>query len=669
MSVPPNNNTGSLASSLKRERHKNESPIHHNIESGIYRAITTGQPDPEGRGRLAAYVPKLGGDPDHPMFFQYASPMGGSNASGSYGMFSVPPDSGITILVFFADNGDLSEGYWFAVAQEVPNVAAGGPAGKARDDGTGQGTGAFTDIPSADNVTGSLAELQSGNYSNNSSNSDSQTAWTTTEAQRVEQLYSSGALSESNAYERLSSGERSYAISKGYIQSEGDQNSDSNQSIPQNHPRNINVAGQGIYTDAVRGQTTASPIRNASYEQPQHSSVHGWRTPGSNAITMDDGNISPDGEIHPNQIRIQTGSGASVILDGTNDLIYIVNSTGSGWVEVGAEGEIMAYASGSISMRAEKDFNIHADQNINMEAGDRINIKSGNNFTVNSGNQAHLKSKGSQFFDSGGANHTKVATNMYASTGGDIHLNGPQAALSPELSTTSHPDIQEGSSTRVDDSIVSTMPSHEPMTRSNPGVAGTYPGGESSSSNGGVQPDPNSSQGQGEAAGQDGPPPELDDTEGLATIRSRSGVTTQVAAVFQRNFQGFIDDLEATGYVVRLLGGYCNRNARGSSRPSYHAMGAAIDVNYDVNGYGSRPTGWHGPTTRGSQFGCDLPTNVSEIAARHGLGWGGNWSNPWDPMHFSAGSGERGAYQFARTYSIVKTADITGQRSVRQWTG
>jgi hypothetical protein len=700
MSIPPNDNSNSLAQSIKREKVRSESPIHANIQSGIYRAITTGQPDPEGRGRLAAYVPKLGGDPDHPMFFQYASPTGGSNGSGSYGFFSVPPDAGVTILVFFAENGELSEGYWFAVAQEVPNVLAGGPAGPARNDGTGQGSGAFTDVPSADTVSGSLAEHQGsgattsgdggdglrGNSSTDTP-SDETAAWTTADAQEVERLRSFNEdIGGGRVRAQLTPGERAYAISRGYI-SAGREDSptpevtnpdsiddaraarNAPENTRPNHDRNVNVAGQGLYTDPVRGQSTASPIRNASYETPQHSSVHGWRTPGSNAITMDDGNISPDGEIHPNQIRIQTGSGASVILDGTNDLIYVVNSTGSGWVEIGAQGEIMAYAKGSISMRAENDFNIRADKNINMEAGQKINIKSGDNFSVNSGNQTHIKSDGSQFYDSGGSNHTKVRTNMYASTGGDIHLNGPQAAMSPGLSTTSHPDIQEGSSTQVSDSIVSNMPSHEPMMRSNPGVGGSYPGGDSSGANGGVQNDPNSSQGQGEASGQDGPPPELDDAEGLATITSRGGASTQVAAVFQRNFQGFIDDLEATGYVVRMLGGYCNRNARGSSRPSYHAMGAAIDVNWDVNGYGSRPRGWDGNTTRGSQYGCDLPLNVSEIAARHGLGWGGNWSSPWDPMHFSAGSGERGAYQFPRNYKVVTTADITGQRSVRQWTG
>ena len=539
MSIP-NNSSNSLASSLRDQRRHSETPVNKNVQSGIYRAITTGQPDPEGRGRLAAYIPKLGGDPDNPLFFQYASPFGGENAGGSYGFFSVPPDAGVTILVFFAENGELSEGYWFAVTQQVHNVAAGGPAGPARNDGTGQGEGAFTDVPSADTVADDLAAArgigatESGDRGDGlrGPSSSTEAAWTTADAQEVERLRSfNEEIGGGRAMAQLTPGERAYAISRGYIQGSTvdttddaraarnadnstvdpdardprgrDQRNDPENTRP-NHGRNVNAAGQGVYSDPVRGQTTASPVRNASFETPQPSSVYGWRTPGSNAITMDDGIVSDTGEIHPNQIRIQTGSGASVILDGTNDLIYIVNSTGSGWVEIGAQGEIMAYAQGSISMRAEKDFNIRADKNINMEAGEKINIKSGNNFAVNSGNQAHIKSDGSQFFDSGGSNHTKVSTNMYVSTGGDLHLNGPQAAMSPGLSTTSHPDIQSGSSTQVSDSIVSSMPSHEPMMRSNPGVAGTVPGGETSGANGGVQPDAGSVAGQDGAAGQEG---------------------------------------------------------------------------------------------------------------------------------------------------------------------
>ena len=280
-------------------------------------------------------------------------------------MFSVPPDAGVTILVFFADNGEITEGYWFAVAQEVPSIT-GGASGTAKADGTGQGEGAFKDVPSA----------------------------------KVRPITMRDAISTP----------------------ENEQ---------ENANKNANTAGQGIYSDNLRGQTTASPHRDANYETTQHSKVYGWSTPGGNYISMDDGSVGDDGVIHPNQIRIASGSGAQVIVDGTNDFIYAINSSGSGWVEIGADGEVMVYAEGNMSIRTEKDFNLRADRNINLEAAEKINIRSGGNTNLNVGNQLHSKTKGSMFFESGGANHTKVSTNMYVSTGQHLHLNGqwPQSLL------------------------------------------------------------------------------------------------------------------------------------------------------------------------------------------------------------------------------------------------
>ena len=77
--------------------------------------------------------------PFDPYFFEYASPFGGAGAAGgSYEIFwSTPLMSGVTILVTFADNG--KEGYWFAVAQEIPDVVSGrfisGKAKVTGDDG------------------------------------------------------------------------------------------------------------------------------------------------------------------------------------------------------------------------------------------------------------------------------------------------------------------------------------------------------------------------------------------------------------------------------------------------------------------------------------------------------------------------------------------------------
>ena len=604
--------TGSYAKSILASRKHQENPILRNIQGGIYKAITVGGfPDPEGRGRIAAYVPGLGGDPDNPMFFQYASPFGGANAQGSYGMYSVPPDAGITILVFFAENGDLNEGHWFAVSQEIPGVVAG-DSGKAKSDGTGQGDGVFTDVPSAKVRPISMRDA--------------------VQSDEVEQ---------------------------------------------DNSNKNANTANQGIYSDPIRGQTTASPQRDANYETTQHSKVYGWSTPGGNYISMDDGSVGDDGIIHPNQIRISSGSGAQVIVDGTNDFIYAINSSGSGWVEIGAEGEVMIYAEGNMSIRTEKDFNLRSDKNINLEAAEKINIRSGENLNLNVGDQLHAKTKGSMFFESGGANHTKVKTDMFVTTDGHLHLNGPMASIAFDIPLSAQPDMQNLEAGLIEDTIIPKIPTHEPFLRGTsatmPGSSGDVPTQTSDSQKAGnsIASDPSSAEGQVNADNQaqdsNEDVPGLPDGEGLGTIRASNGVGCQVAMIFVKNFQGLIDDLEATGYEIRTLHGYAKRTTRGGNKPSFHAMGAAIDINaYAPNGYAqSAPAGWDPSGSRGGNFGCDLPLNIGSIAARHGLGWGGNWSRPWDPMHFSAASVERGAYRLTRAYKVAENSDVTGTTSVR----
>lgn len=523
-----NQSSSSLAGALRRERKHGQSPVLSNIESGIYIAITTGEPDPEGRGRVSAYVPKLGGTPEEPMYFQYAAPFGGSNSGGSYGMFAAPSDAGVSIMVFFADNGELSRGYWFAVAQEVPDVVAGGSSGRAKDDDSGQGTGAYKDVPSAKSTPSSVKERNK------------------------------------NAEDELD-----------------------------NSDRNVNVAQQGIYADGVRGQSTASPQRDASYETPQHSKVFGMKTPGNNALTMDDGSIAPDGTVHPNQIRLQTGSGASIILDGTNDTIYMINSSGSGWVEIGATGEIMAYAQGSISMRAEKDFNIRADKNINMEAGENVHIKAGNDYHLNTADQIHLKSGGSQFFDSAGSNHTKVKSNMYVSTGALLHLNGPQAAQSPGMTTVSHADIQNLESTQLDDSIVSSMPSHEPMTRNNvPPSAGAQPGSPASE----ISPNPNSAEEQLDVADLEDV---IDDGEGGSLEYRNQGATRRLKVVPALE-RILLSAANATNlHVVIFSGG--QDHTTGTVGSNRHDHGYAADV-WLYEGRGGRRISMTRDTTIAAQF-------------------------------------------------------------------
>ena len=134
----------------------------------------------------------------------------------------------------------------------------------------------------------------------------------------------------------------------------------------------------------------------------------------------------------------------------------------------------------------------------------------------------------------------------------------------------------------------------------------------------------------------------------LATIRSSTGKTTQVAAIMAPNFQALIDELEGEyGYEIRSLGGYVQRNARGSTSPSYHASGLAIDINATQNPMiKPRPEDAPEPYTDMPEGGTG--SLMKALAEKHGLGWGGDWRSSIDAMHFSAAQREGGSLDWPR---------------------
>jgi hypothetical protein len=88
-------------------------------------------------------------------------------------------------------------------------------------------------------------------------------------------------------------------------------------------------------------------------------------------------------------------------------------------------------------------------------------------------------------------------------------------------------------------------------------------------------------------------------------------------------FEGLLRDIAATGYPLTSSGGFNYRTIRGGKRLSQHAFGTAIDLNAAAN-----------PRLQpGERVVTDLPSNIGDIAAKHGLEWGGAWNQP-DAMHF-----------------------------------
>lgn len=113
----------------------------------------------------------------------------------------------------------------------------------------------------------------------------------------------------------------------------------------------------------------------------------------------------------------------------------------------------------------------------------------------------------------------------------------------------------------------------------------------------------------------------------MSTITTQSGAKFTVSNNVAGNFQGFFNALESRGVYIdpKQSGGYNYRNIAGSSKLSQHSYGNAVDINWTKNAQGI-------PASRG--FEGMSQQEISQIAADHGLTWGGNFSRP-DNMHFS----------------------------------
>jgi hypothetical protein len=294
----------------------------------------------------------------------------------SYGMWFVPPDVGVTVLVVFVD-GDPAQGYWIGcVPSRFANNMVPGIAGAPQ-----------IDIDKAD--------------------SDRYGITSGPEKLRVTNL----PVAEINRKLNLK-----------------DREIDPEKIKKPVHPITERFLEQGLLFDDVRGVTTSSARREAP------SMVFGISTPGpldkrtnskrakigtqnsqspapvpvsrlgGTQFVMDDGderyvratpaggpNAGPYKYVDVNNVkdgqpgdstlpynecfRVRTRTGHQILLHNTEDLIYIANARGTAWIEMTSNGKIDIFAEDSVSIHTKNDFNFKAGRDINLEAGRNINIK------------------------------------------------------------------------------------------------------------------------------------------------------------------------------------------------------------------------------------------------------------------------------------------------------
>lgn len=307
-------------------------------------------------GQLQVYIPELAGIATsqnnllpNPVV-SYCSPFYGKTfgtddqvfpntsdtAGQSYGMWMVPPDVGNSVLVIFA-NGDYNRGYWIGCIYDSASHHMIPGMGRSI---SGKNT---TTVP-----TGSLSK-------------------------------SVGANSVLPVTE--------YSLTPTAGQTNTQFNPDALTATPRPaHPYQTSVLlRQGLDRDSIRGAVSSSSLR----ESP--SNVYGISTPGRSGVknpivgnttdsvvfrtgghsfVMDDGaagdSINAAGT--DQLIRLRTSAGHQILMNDTENVLYIASSTGDSWLEFSAQGQIHMYSANGINMRTKGVMNFHADAAILMQS-------------------------------------------------------------------------------------------------------------------------------------------------------------------------------------------------------------------------------------------------------------------------------------------------------------
>jgi hypothetical protein len=324
---------------------------------GTYLAVVKNAADANRTGRLVVWIPVLGGAEDDDanwITVRYASPFLGSTAtptrrdvndwassSQTYGFWAVPPDVGNQVLVTFV-TGDKNKGFWFACVfdREGHAMMPGNPGGAPGTD---------FDINSVNSPTlkSTIRKTKDANV----------------------------PLSESNRFakfgEPLVNRKKTVHefLASTYIQ-------------------------QGLETDIVRGAGRSSSQRDipssvvgiSTPGRPLNDAATATNTPdkniygrqGGHSFTMDDGDYFGQSQ----GMRMRTAGGHQILMDDTSGTFYVINKSGSCWIELSNTGQMSVYSGGGVNFRTRGDFNIHSDRFINIYGENGINMYTNGTFKI-----------------------------------------------------------------------------------------------------------------------------------------------------------------------------------------------------------------------------------------------------------------------------------------------
>lgn len=100
------------------------------------------------------------------------------------------------------------------------------------------------------------------------------------------------------------------------------------------------------------------------------SRVYGMSTPGFHSFSMDDRPFN-------SRVKLRTATGHMILMDDTNERIYVMTNKGKNWVEMDSNGNIDVFSENRVSIASAGDINLTTQGTLRMHAAESIHMYAG----------------------------------------------------------------------------------------------------------------------------------------------------------------------------------------------------------------------------------------------------------------------------------------------------
>lgn len=155
-----------------------------------------------------------------------------------------------------------------------------------------------------------------------------------------------------------------------------------------------------------------APYTGKSYD----SMVYSFTSPGFHSFSMDD-------RMENCRVRLRTTSGHQIIMDDTNERIYIATAKGENWIEMDQTGNVDIYASNKVNIRSKQTINMTSDDTIRMTAAKGIHMVSGGEIRMQAAEDISIKTNTNLRSSAGQGLYIQSGTDINILSGSVLNLN------------------------------------------------------------------------------------------------------------------------------------------------------------------------------------------------------------------------------------------------------